>query len=497
MLEGQGRAARLASPAEVTRALLHEGRTLNEGQAAAFSFIAQSQDFVVGLPGRAGAGKSYVFSLLGQFAPQKGCRVRAFAPTLSAVETLNGQGLTAVTVQSLLLSREESPGGPELWLLDEAGMLGAKDMREFLRRAKAAGARVVLAGDTRQFGSVTAGRIFEQLIENGLKCAQVNKAVRQENAPSAVRLAVEEASRGDVGAALRRLKGAGLSYSSQDQERRLFRAADLYTTLAGETLVVCATNEERHLLNSAIRRARQRTGDVRQEEITEEVYLRKSLTRAALKEARHYDRGDVLRFSHVRHGQLGRGVWYEVVGRDLATNAVTVRGPDGKRATFSPGRNCGVLEVCRVEERRFAVGDQVELRGKDLELGLYTGQVGTVVSVRNGRLTLRTRKGETKEVDFNRYRTLDYAYASTGHSAQSRTVDNVVVYQTSRHRKEVVNLASFYVGTSRTRGELYFVTDDEGAVVEALAREHRKHAALDLVPTKGLGLGLGLSLARA
>jgi conjugative relaxase-like TrwC/TraI family protein len=496
MLEGQETAAPLATAEEVQKALAEDGRTLNEGQAGAFSFVAQGRDRVIGMPGRAGAGKSYVFSKLGKLAEEKVTRVRAFAPTLSAVETLRGEGLDAGTVQRFLLSHSEAPSGPELWLLDEAGMLGARDMRDFLRRAKEAHARVVLAGDTRQFGSVTAGRIFGQLLENGLRRAEVNQVVRQEKAPPVVKLAVEDASRGKVDAAVGRLRRAGLSYASRDPRRRLFRTADLYATLAGQTLVVCATNEERHQLNAAVRATRRRAGEVRGREIAEEVYLRKSLTRAALKEAKHYDPGDVLRFSHVRHERLGRGTWYTVVGRDLASNRVTVRGPDGKRATFTPGRSCGVRDLCRVEGRRFAVGDLVELKGKDEALGLYTGQVGTVVAVgKKGGLTLRTKKGETKEVDFSRYRTLDYAYASTGHSAQSRTVDNVIVYQTSRHREEVVNLASFYVGASRTRGELYLVTDDEAAAVKALGREYRKRAALDLAPARGVALGLGLSQA--
>jgi ATP-dependent exoDNAse (exonuclease V) alpha subunit len=100
-------------------------------------------------------------------------------------------------------------------------------------------------------------------------------------------------------------------------------------------------------------------------------------------------------------------------------------------------------------------------------------------------------------VDLAQYKTLDYGYADTGHSAQSRTVDKVIVFQTSRHRREVVNRASFYVGTSRTRGELFVVTDDLAELGRKLSREHKKVTALDIVPSQKLGFGLSRQRSRA
>jgi ATP-dependent exoDNAse (exonuclease V) alpha subunit len=198
----------------------------------------------------------------------------------------------------------------------------------------------------------------------------------------------------------------------------------------------------------------------------------------------------------VRDERLRPGVWYRVVGRDLAKNLVTLKGPGGRRVTYSPSDHHAVDDVFRAERREFAVGDVVELKGKDRRLGLSPGQVGTVVSAdRKGKaLTVKTRGGATRRVELGRYKTLDHAYASTGHGAQSRTVDNVILLQTSGHRKEVVNRASLYVGASRTRGELHLVVDDLADVSRELTREHRKAAALDIVPFGKPALGLGLSL---
>jgi ATP-dependent exoDNAse (exonuclease V) alpha subunit len=414
------------------------------------------------------------------------------------VETLRKEGLSAETVQSFLLSRQQPPGQPELWILDEAGMLGARDMRDLLQRAEEQNARVVLAGDARQFGSVPAGRSFEQLLESGLPSVELTKIVRQERAPEAIREAVAQAFRGETRQALERLSEGGWVHAIRDEAGRYRKAAELYATLPGENLVVCATNEERKRLNAAIREARKEKGEVERDGLTTEVHLPKNLSRSGRKDARHYETGDAVRFHFVRPGgPLEKGVWYRVVGRDLLTNRVTVQGPDGGKVRYNPKDHYGVEDVFRVEEREFAVGDLVRLGRKDAAAKLVSGQVATVVALDpGGTLTLQTRAGDRREVDLSRYKTLDYAYASTGHSAQSRTVDNVIVLLTSRHRLEVVNRASFYVGASRTRGELHLIVDDYERAVAALEREHKKSAALDIVPPARPGLERSLALAR-
>jgi ATP-dependent exoDNAse (exonuclease V) alpha subunit len=129
------------------------------------------------------------------------------------------------------------------------------------------------------------------------------------------------------------------------------------------------------------------------------------------------------------------------------------------------------------------VGDNVILRGTERAAGIHSGDLGTVRAVdEHGKLTLESKSGRTKVVDSGSYKTFDYAYATTGHSAQSRTVDNVILLQTSSHRESVVNRASAYVGTSRTRRELFLVVDDFERAVLSMEREHEKAAALDLVP---------------
>jgi ATP-dependent exoDNAse (exonuclease V) alpha subunit len=174
-------------------------------------------------------------------------------------------------------------------------------------------------------------------------------------------------------------------------------------------------------------------------------------------------------------------VWYTVVGKDPIRNRVTLRSTDGEKITYNPAHHFGIEDVFTVEKRVFTAGDMVQLRGTDRNAGVRSGELATVLSVDDeGRMIVETKTGLRKLIELTQYRTLDYAYASTGHSAQSRTVDNVIVLQTSGHRKEVVNQASFYVGASRTRGEFFLVVDDFERAKEAMEREYEKSAALDI-----------------
>jgi hypothetical protein len=186
-----------------------------------------------------------------------------------------------------------------------------------------------------------------------------------------------------------------------------------------------------------------------------------------------------VRFTQVLHPGLEAGIWYTVTGRDLLRNRVTVLTEEGVSISYDPRRHYGIEDVFSVHERVFAVGDRMQLRSRSG--GIAAGTVGIVTAVsERGEISLELKSGRVLDINLTAYRTLDYAYATTGHSAQSRTVDNAIVLQTSAHPETVVNTASAYVGTSRVRHELFVVVDEFEKAVCAMEREQEKVAALDL-----------------
>lgn len=480
---GAGKASAISSPEEANQTATkvdEQGRSLNEEQREVFNFLATNKDMVLSVSGKAGVGKSFVFGKFAQFAEAQGYGIQAFGPTITATDNLRKDGLDARTLQSHLLSKPVSDERPKIWLVDEAGMIGIRDMNALLRKAQLEGARVILAGDVRQYSSVPAGRSYNQLLEAGIANIDLNRITRQDKAPEEVRKAILDFSDGKVIDGMSKLHQANRVIELAKPEDRYKKIAALYVEQQGETLVVCPTNKERNQANSAIREALIEKGLVAEEGLETEIYVNTNITKAERKEVRNYQAGSMIRFAKVRHRSFEEGQWYKVVANDLGKNTVTVLTPKGKQVTYNPGEHYGIEDVYRVEKRTFSVGDKIQLRATDKLRGYKSGEVAEIIAIKDGVAILQNKAGEILAVDLKQYKTVDYAYVSTGHSSQGRTVDNAIFLATSKHREEVINLAAAYVSTSRTRGQLYVVVDEYQKSVEAMQRKYVKDAALDL-----------------
>jgi conjugative relaxase-like TrwC/TraI family protein len=459
-----------------------EGRRLNEDQRAVFEHLATTRDQFTAVHGKAGTGKSFTYKRFADFAESRGFEVRALAPTVAAAEVLKADGLAAETVQRHIRREASEPNArPQIWLTDEAGMLGARDLRELLAKAEREGARVILAGDVRQHASVPAGRAYAQLLDAGLSRVELNKITRQDKARAEIREAVRDLSDGKVKRAFGRLEAAGALHAEKSADERYAKLAALYAESSGETLVVTATNEERRAANRAIRRALTERGKVSSEGFETEVLINRNVTREARKDAASYEIGDRVKFEKIRHESLRPNEWLKVADRDLARNTVTVEDAAGRRTTYDPRRHYGISDVYATERRTFAAGDRVQFRAAHRAHGVRAGDLATVVGIdAQGRAVLDGGNGKLIGADLREYKTIDYGYATTGHAAQGRTVDHAILLMTGGHREEVVNRAAAYVGVSRTRRDVTILTDDRERLTRDAERTFEKRTALDV-----------------
>ncbi|EQD36905.1 TrwC protein, partial [mine drainage metagenome] len=174
------------------------GRPMTDEQRQATAAILGSTSRLHILQGYAGTAKTTsVLAAVSDQAQASGVLVRAMAPTSSAKDTLTESlGVKAETVAAVL-NEQQKPDAPrdhELWIVDESGMVSAKDMKDLLARAERAGATIILAGDRQQIGSVGAGAAY----------AQLSDAVRPEHKHELTHIVRQknEALRGAVYAAL-------------------------------------------------------------------------------------------------------------------------------------------------------------------------------------------------------------------------------------------------------------------------------------------------------
>jgi conjugative relaxase-like TrwC/TraI family protein len=425
---------------------------LNEGQKRAVEHVLASRDRVTLLTGRAGTGKTTLMQEAVEAIEAAGKRVVVLAPSAAASRgVLRGEGFAAADTVAAFLARrklQQTAAGQVIWV-DEAGLLGTRDLAALFDVARAVDARVVLMGDRAQHGSVARGSPLRLLqTEAGLPAVAVTDIVRQAgDYKGAVRLLAD--GRTDDGlAALDRL---GWVREVADPAERYGQMAAAYreATVGGKSaLVVTPTHAEAARITAAVRRdlaAANKLGDPR----PVAVLVPKHLTAAERERADSYAAGDVLQFhKHTKGHPAGSRA---VVGADPLPLAAAER-----------------FSVYRPATIELAAGDRVRVTANGTTKDghrLTNGALYTLTGFTPaGDLVLDN--GWVVGRDFGH---LAHGYAVTSHASQGKTVDRVIVGQAAESFP-ASDRRQFYVSVSRGRERAVVFTDDKAGLAAAVAR---------------------------
>jgi conjugative relaxase-like TrwC/TraI family protein len=459
---------------------------LDEAQRLAVARILTSRDFVTLFRGGAGTGKSFTLRAVDVALRSAGHSTLVVAPQRQQVKDLERDGFAGAQTVSESLTRKELPVGAVL-IVDEAGQLGAKQMLELLRFAKANDARVILSGDTRQHGAVEASdalRAIERF--SNLRAAELNEIRRQDPERGRTadekawiaeyRSAVKDAANGDIAASFDRLEQAGaiVQCTLADQQERL---AEAYLSLAAEnlsTVVVSQTWSEIRKVNERVRADLQAAGRLGPEEWRVRSLQTVDLSDAQKRDARFYGDGAVIVLNRdsggFRKGQSGSLV------------AITKKGAvveaDGKVRTVAFNQ-VDRLTVCRADELTLSRGDRLQLKANAKAVGgerVANGELVTVERViADGRI--RLQDGRTLESD---YRQFVRGYAVTSYGSQGKTVDHVLFSDSTV--RAATNAQQWYVTISRGRRGIRIFTSDKAQLRESVTRSGERPLALDLAP---------------
>jgi Ti-type conjugative transfer relaxase TraA len=408
-----------AVPLAVRRAAMARDG-LGDEQALAVGEVTKSRDLSV-VVGYAGTGKSTMLGVARAAWEEAGYRVRGAALSGIAAEGLEaGSGIESRTLASLerawargfdLLERGD------VLVVDEAGMVGSRQMERVLSVARDAGAKVVLVGDPEQLQAIEAGGAFRAVAER-VGAVEITTVRRQREGWQ--QDATKELATGRTGEALGRYETAGLvrGYETLEEAR------------AG---VVAGWDEARQAApeDSQIMLAHRRV-DVR-----------------ALNEAAREIRRDA--------GELGEDVLVPTAQGERVF-------ADGERVYFlrndrELGVKNGTLGTVRGIVGSVEAGDlalSVQLDGPG---GAGTGRI-VPVSVAD-------------------YDALDHGYAATIHKSQGVTVDRAHVLATgSMDRHGAYVALSRHRGSVSVHWGRDDVGDRDG-LVKRLSRERLKDTTLD------------------
>ena len=144
------------------------GLVLSTEQRDAFDHVTGSTG-LASVVGYAGSGKSAMLGVAREAWEGAGYTVRGAALSGIAAENLEGgSGIQSRTIASLEHAwgqGREQLGPKDVLVVDEAGMIGSRQMERVLSQAHDAGAKVVMVGDPEQLQAIEAGAAFRAITE--------------------------------------------------------------------------------------------------------------------------------------------------------------------------------------------------------------------------------------------------------------------------------------------------------------------------------------------
>lgn len=228
-------------------ALAHADLTAEQRTAAEQITDGKQISIVIG---RAGTGKSHTLNAARHAFEAEGYRVVGLAPTNAVVADLRKDGYAhAATLHRELGQLERDPtrwDHKTVVMVDEAGMMDNAIMAKLLKGAEHSGAKLILAGDDRQFASVSRGGMFTELVQlHG--AAELKTVLRQPQAYQAK--ASEDFARGDIHAALQAYDARGQIVWCDSLADARARAVVAQASITGPSFLYASTNKEVEELN--------------------------------------------------------------------------------------------------------------------------------------------------------------------------------------------------------------------------------------------------------
>jgi conjugative relaxase-like TrwC/TraI family protein len=455
---------------------------LNDSQRRVIEEVLNSSDRIHGLQGLAGSGKTTTLQTIREGAEASGYIVEGFAPTSKAAGQLREAGIEATTLQSFLARGQNHPSADtanrHLYMLDESSLASTRQMRSFLGKLNPDD-RVLVIGDTRQHQGVDAGRPFQQMQEAGMQTSQLDQIMRQKD-PELLK-AVQRLANNETVKGIAMLAEQGRVTEIPNGGDRIAAIARDYAANPENTIIVSPDNRSRQQINEAVRAELRKAGGLAEDGQTLRTLTHRSdMTGADRTWAARYNPGDVLQYSTGSKAEgIERGSFATVQSVNARANTLTVSLEGGSTVTYDPRRLKGV-NVFREVEREFAAGDRVQFTAPNKDLGVANRDLGTVVSLEDGQMTLRMdgKSARTVRFDTAEFRQFDHGYAVTSHSSQGLTAGRVLAHIDTDSSQSLINNRLAYVAISRASDDAHVYTNNAETLAERLASDITKTAAL-------------------
>lgn len=303
------------------------GLVLSGEQTDALAHITDGRGLGV-VVGFAGTGKSAMLGVARQAWAAAGYEVRGGALSGIAAENLeSGSGIVSRTIASMEHSWGQGRDlltACDVLVIDEAGMVGTRQLERVLSHAADVGAKVVLVGDPQQLQAIEAGAAFRSIHERhgGVEIGQVRRQ-REDWQRDATR----DLATGRIGAAISAYDAQGMVHQAATRNEARGELVerwdrDRQAHPEASRIILTHTNDEVRALNQAARERMRAAGDLGDEvQVTVE------------RGPRNFASGDRVMFLR---NERGLGVQNGTLGivEEVSTQSMTVRTDDDRSVRF-------------------------------------------------------------------------------------------------------------------------------------------------------------------
>ncbi|CAM3349823.1 Ti-type conjugative transfer relaxase TraA [Sphingomonas zeae] len=304
-----------------------EGLVLGEEQRAALEHIV-GPGGIANVIGYAGTGKSAMLGVARDGWERAGYTVRGAALSGIAAENLEGgsgiQSRTIASFEHAWGQGREQLGPKDVLVVDEAGMIGSRQMERVLSQARDAGAKVVMVGDPEQLQAIEAGAAFRSVTERH-GAAEITEIRRQRE--DWQRDATRALATGRTGEAIHAYDGKGMVHAVDTREQARGELVDGWDRArqaepGKSRIILTHTNAEVQSLNGEARDRLRASGD-----------LGDDVTVKAERGERQFATGDRIMFLRNERGMGVKNGTLATIER-VSSERMAVRLDDGRGVAF-------------------------------------------------------------------------------------------------------------------------------------------------------------------